>query len=1223
VVDVSGATISAVGRSVSAPGGTISFEAGGNFDAAAGSALRVSGTAGTDAGRLFVNAGGSASLQSDLSGRGGDGTLGGSFVLNAVSLNDFGNLNARLEQGGFNERRSVHVETGDLSLAAGSSINARFVDLTTDSGAVNIAGTIAARSDNERSEISLFGGQGVTLQSSAQLLAQGIGPEGRGGLVTLGTTAGRLSLASGSTISTSGADQDGRVLLRMQEGATLDTVGTAFDDVSAIMVEPVRVVDHATNTLTAAELEAYRSNAQTYFDSVAPVIRNQFTAANQSILHVTPGIELRRDGDLTIGDPIDLTGWRYGTALDPGALTIRATGSINVAGTISDGLDSSFNLLTGRSSTIRMTAGASLTSANMNALNATSAADLTISTGAVVRTGTGDLSLSATHDIKFDGPGAAAYTMGTGAPTEIIRGFNFSFPDAGGQLSLNAGHDVVGGAVQQAVGEWQYRQVKLETNPATRNQYGVDIPRFGWNLGTLGGGDLRIRAGNDVTSISAAAADSAFMQDNGSISHFGGGVLSIDAGRDISSAYLHMTHGVNRLHADGALGRSRVDFSGNPVGSVLSIQDAQVSINARTDVDLLSVFNPTVIAHPGTLSLPTRLITQFFTYTDDSALNVTSLAGNVSLTPTDSVNSFVTPDYAPSGGDTVFSLLPAQVTFHALSQDVRLSGQEITLFSTDTGQLDLFAARDIVSGVGLTMSDAPDSALPDFEQPSTFSLLTNLISPFSARHVNDPAPSLITAGRDIDGSGGIFSLAESVRMAAGRDIINTSLVSQNVRPADLTLVSAGRDIRYLSTVGKIEVGGPGRLDVLAGRHVDLGLSEGITTIGNLRNPLIPSTLGADLTVMAGLSAATGFDAFMTKIVAPSADYRTALIGYVEGELGRTGMSYDAALAEFQSFNTDRQRPFILETFFRELVASGREANTVPGAGFDRGFAAIDILFPGSRPEDPNTSPSPFDGDLTLSLSRIYTLDGGTISLLAPGGLVNVGLAVPPTGLPVTRNPEDLGIVAQGPGDVRIFTSDDVLVNASRIFTLGGGDIAIWATKGDIDAGRGSKSAVSAPAPTVVVTPSGEVTLDFAGAVAGSGIRTIVTSDDVEPGDVDLIAPEGTVNAGDAGIGSAGNLNVAARQVVGLDNIQVGGTSTGVPAETSSLGASLAGVTSVASSATSAREGALDADKDSEQAAPLAESALGWLDVFVEGFGEDVCKASDAACLNRNRDGAPK
>jgi len=39
---------------------------------------------------------------------------------------------------------------------------------------------------------------------------------------------------------------------------------------------------------------------------------------------------------------------------------------------------------------------------------------------------------------------------------------------------------------------------------------------------------------------------------------------------------------------------------------------------------------------------------------------------------------------------------------------------------------------------------------------------------------------------------------------------------------------------------------------------------------------------------------------------------------------------------------------------------------------------------------------------------------------------------------------------------------------------------------------------------------------------------------------------GTVNAGDAGIGSAGNITIAALHVVGADNIKLGGTSAGVP-----------------------------------------------------------------------------
>ncbi len=121
-----------------------------------------------------------------------------------------------------------------------------------------------------------------------------------------------------------------------------------------------------------------------------------------------------------------------------------------------------------------------------------------------------------------------------------------------------------------------------------------------------------------------------------------------------------------------------------------------------------------------------------------------------------------------------------------------------------------------------------------------------------------------------------------------------------------------------------------------------------------------------------------------------------------------------------------------------------------------------------------------------------------------------------------------------------------------------------------------------------------------------------------PGNVDLIAPAGIVNAGDAGIGAAGNLNVAAQQVVGLDNIQVGGSSTGVPAETSNLGAALSGASNASTSASSASSETVQDGRGGAGPAPLADTALGWLDVFVEGFGEEVCKPADDVCLQRSR-----
>src|SRR5262249_38239590 len=172
---------------------------------------------------------------------------------------------------------------------------------------------------------------------------------------------------------------------------------------------------------------------------------------------------------------------------------------------------------------------------------------------------------------------------------------------------------------------------------------------------------------------------------------------------------------------------------------------------------------------------------------------------------------------------------------------------------------------------------------------------------------------------------------------------------------------------------------------------------------------------------------------------------------------------------------------------------------------------------------------------------------------------------------------------------------------------------VWSTQGNIDAGRGAKTAISAPPPTVTVDPNGKVTTVFPAALTGSGIQALATSDGTKPGDVDLFAPRGVVNAGDAGI-VAGNLTIGATAVLGRDNIQVSGTSVGVPVDSSGLGASLAGASNTASSASNVATAATDEANRQQTKAPIAEAAMSWLDVFVTGCGEEERTASDTQCL---------
>lgn len=57
-----------------------------------------------------------------------------------------------------------------------------------------------------------------------------------------------------------------------------------------------------------------------------------------------------------------------------------------------------------------------------------------------------------------------------------------------------------------------------------------------------------------------------------------------------------------------------------------------------------------------------------------------------------------------------------------------------------------------------------------------------------------------------------------------------------------------------------------------------------------------------------------------------------------------------------------------------------------------------------------------------------------------------------------------GILTLESGNIQIFTDRDVLVAQSRIMTEQGGSILMWSSNGNLDAGEGAKTSVSAPPP---------------------------------------------------------------------------------------------------------------------------------------------------------------
>ncbi|OXS92686.1 filamentous haemagglutinin family protein [Pandoraea apista] len=451
-------------------------------------------------------------------------------------------------------------------------------------------------------------------------------------------------------------------------------------------------------------------------------------------------------------------------------------------------------------------------------------------------------------------------------------------------------------------------------------------------------------------------------------------------------------------------------------------------------------------------------------------------------------------------------------------------------------------------------------------------------------------PVWAIAGRDIVGAGaqsmiyanGVAHYAPGLYGAES----SGNLIYHNSE-TDVSIVRAGRDIQ----LANFQVAGPGTLEVVAGRNLYQADKGAILSIG----PLAPGDLrpGASVVVMAGAGAAGPDYGGLKRYLDPAnllpaaapLDGSGKVVKTYEGELAtwlrkRYGYTGNDALAYFNALSSDQQNVFLRDVYFAELKAGGREYNDPDGrrqGSYLRGRNAIAALFP---ERDTEGKPIARSGDITMfGGSGVRTLFGGSIDVFAPGGQIVVGLqgVVPPA---------TSGIVTQGEGDINLYSKGSVLLGLSRIMTTFGGGILAWSAEGDINAGRGSKTTVVYTPPKLAYDNYGNVTLSTQVPSTGAGIATLAPIADVPAGDVDLVAPLGTIDAGEAGIRVSGNANLAALQVVNAENIQVQGKSTGIPAIAAVNVGALTNASATASQAASAAQDAVQRERAaSRQALP--------------------------------------
>ena len=492
-------------------------------------------------------------------------------------------------------------------------------------------------------------------------------------------------------------------------------------------------------------------------------------------------------------------------------------------------------------------------------------------------------------------------------------------------------------------------------------------------------------------------------------------------------------------------------------------------------------------------------------------------------------------------------------------------------------------------------------------------------------HAADAQPvRLYAGGADITGVT-LFS-PKAARVLAGNDITDVAFYIQNDGSADISLVAAGRDIqpynenatiRSLASnltrgnvvvdskrgtvtgvstnvlAGDIQISGPGVLEVLAGRNVDLGTGAnfsngtgaGINSIGNFRNPFLPFD-GADLIVLAGVSSGAGGGPALG-LSRSTLDFTTLL-----ADPTAAGAALDSAYltklgvgTDFASLTKEQQTIVALELFYTELRKAGRGFATT--GDYASGLAAVDAVF----------GTSALKGEIFTRARDIRTSTGGAISIGVPGGGITMASDI--FGNPLTPP----GIVTEYGGAISIFTDQSIDIGQARIFTLRGGNILIWSSAGDIAAGTAPKTVVTAPPTRVVVdATSADVQTDLGGLATGGGIGVLASVEGVMAGDVDLIAPLGVVDAGDAGIRATGNLTIAAVSVLNASNIQAGGTSTGVPAAPTITAPNL-GVLTAAQNTNPGNDAAKEAEKEARKNATIPqEEQPSIITVEIVGYG---------------------
>jgi len=1135
-----------------------------------------------------------------------------------ITVSTGATIDASGETGGGEISLNAGGDNGDVVLETGSKLNASASG--GDGGHVDLSSTTGRIQFNTGAEINVSGSDDhdkgtVTFRASRELNNIGANTDTLDNNVAMDLN-GTITGAATVTVEARKVYKDQDI-----DPLAIDTLKIEASDIGTLRTETQEYLDRVATNLTLETILA------------------GLTFDDPDDFHFTPGIEIQSDLDLVLSSQLDLNTF----GVEAGTLALKTSGALTLEKSVVSHPNSLVDLTSGGdqdSWDITLVAGSDLRSAyDVAVKDGDDTGMFTINDGAMVYSESGDIDFATSGDmglgtgvaqtysvknpmkgslVTFDGDitgkvggnltlSGSAIQSGTGdirlntdgdillkkksniwgsirttgeAPVDttqvyydssfinILTRYDLTWLyDDGGDILLHTNGNIYGAPL---VGTWGNNRIVNKLDAETQGF----IPELVWsaNYGssqsasqgilTMGGGDVNLWSEGNITCQAGT---------------FGKGDLEVQAGGDLNGRF-RVSDGTGSLFTAGSFGTlSRYK------DQTLELLDGSMSLCAQGQVILGSILSPTLVDfddensgyywNPG--------------YTQETWAMVESRFGDITISGTSGYDIITNTNIT-----NLANLLPPSLTLVS-GRDINILGS-LSLFPSEEGTLKLISKESIMgNGYIISMSDADFAGVYTSlftNDESEYLACKNKISPTdkilinsNLNHQDDDQSILIQAGEDIENIK--LVLPKKAEIIADRDILNLIYWGQNLNEADLTLVSAGRDIIFATDLKinknnntAIELSGPGTLAVLVGHDMDLGTSTGIVSLGNSNNSALPNE-GSDLVVLCGYENPFSLDTLSDEVISFFDTLRA------EGKLYTDNLDVDEKKV---GDHLDAVTAMLEDTFGKDYINREDQAEL--------------------REDDAYVSEK---GNINMIRSQITTKSGGDINIIAAGD-INVGETV------INKEKDDsTGINVQSDGDIRVFSVGDVNVNEARLMAWYGGEITVWTDAGDINAGRGSRTEISPGSTTVKYDKNGDPYEKIIPAASGSGIRAMTYDPDglngplkkAVLGNVYLFAPSGIIDAGEAGI--AGNsVYLGARTVLNVQNISFSQGAVGVPmgAESSvNLGAiSGAGSVGAGNRMTDSAAALAAVNKEFENSADkMGETFLPtWLRVEFMGFDVD-------------------